>query len=147
MKQFVGFALEQFGAVVLAGFAQFRDLPLHVVQALLQPGVFAVPLAPFAVFAPFALGEVFADFVGLAFQLFGAVVFAMCAQFLDFAFEVVQSSPEAFGGMLVFLVAMAFLPVLAGTVGQLSSQVLKFLPGLFPHLVHEFTRLVRSDVV
>ena len=47
LQLFLELALEQVGAVVPTGFAQFLDLPFYLVQALLELGVFAAML-PFA---------------------------------------------------------------------------------------------------
>jgi hypothetical protein len=102
----------------------FSALALQLLEMRPQ---FSLGMLPFAAPLPaaaFAVGEVLADFVGLAFQLIGAVVLAGFAQLLDFPLEVMQ----AFLKPGVFTMPFAFLAALA--VGEFRSHMDEFLPRL-----------------
>jgi len=107
-------------------------LGLQLLEMLPQFSLGMLPLAATLAAAAFLLFQVCADFIGLAFQLIGAVVLARTAQFLNLPLEMVQALPEALSGVLLlpFLAAVPLLAVLAGMMGLLCGHVVEFLPGL-----------------
>ena len=99
-----------------------------------------LPLAETLTAAAFLLLQVCADFIGLVFQLIGAVVLAGTVQFLNLPLEMVQALPEALSGVLL----LPLLAVLAGMMGQLCGHVVEFLPRLTAQVFHSFLCHVRS---
>ena len=131
-------------------FLEFPDrlaaLGLQLLAMRPQFSLGMLPLAETLTAAAFLLLHVCADFIGLAFQLIGAVVLALTAQFLNLPLEMVQALPEALSGVLLlpFLAAVPLLAVLAGMMGQLCGHVVEFLTGLTAQLFQSFLCHVRS---
>ena len=120
----------------------FPALTLQLPEMLAQFSLGMLPFAASLSAVAFAVGEVLTDFIGLAFQMFGAVVLAGFAQLLNLPLEVMQ----AFLKPGVFITTpFALLAVLAR--GEFLGNLMKFLSRLFPHFEHEVVRLVRSDKV
>ena len=111
-------------------------LGLQLLEMRPQFSLGMLPLAETLTAAAFLLFQVCADFIGLVFQLIGAVVLAGTAQFLNLPLEMVQALPEALSGVLLlpFLAAVPLLAVLAGMMGQLCGHMLEFLPRLTAQL-------------
>ena len=111
-------------------------LGLQLLEMRPQFSLGMLPLAETLTAAAFLLFQVCADFIGLAFQLIGAVVLAGTAQFLNLPLEMVQALPEALSGVLLlpFLAAVPLLAVLAGMMGQLCGHMVEFLPRLTAQL-------------
>ena len=139
--QLMAFCLCLFAVALdpLGGDQQFLEMcqcfPALALQFLDMRPQFSLGMLPLALslpVAPFLLFQVCSDFIGLAFQLIGAVVLAGFAQLLDFPLEMVQPFPEALSGVLLlpFLAAVPLLAVLAGMMGQLCGHVVEFLPRL-----------------
>ena len=121
-------------------------LGLQLLEMRPQFSLGMIPLAEPLTAVAFLLFQVCADFIGLAFQLIGAVVLAGTAQFLNLSLEMVQALPEALSGVLLlpFLAAVPLLAVLAGMMGQLGGHVVEFLPRLTAQVFQSFLCHVRS---
>ena len=125
LQVFLEFALEQVGAVVLAGFAQLLDLPLHLVQALLESGVFAA-MFPFLPVLAGMVGQCFGDVVESAPRFLAQMVESFLCH---------PCSPQ------VLLQLGAFLFALRRLGFDLQSRPLQFqfkaVPGQFLELFQQ----------